>query len=339
MPLTYPFKSPPPAGQFTEVAPGILWARMPLPLALDHVNVYLVEDDGGWTVVDAGMDTGQTRASWAALLGRLDADSRVGRAIITHFHPDHVGAAGWLSARVGARLLMTPTEHRASKTMREMAESDIRGYRSLFAAHGLEHAQIDRILSRGWDYRFGVGALPGACDHIDEGDVLEIGGRSLRVIVGSGHSPALAMLHDEPNHVLICADQVLGRISPNVSVLADEPFADPLGDYLSSILRLRRLVPDDVLVLPGHDLPFHGLHERIDSLVRHHEERCRMIEHACHERPMSAGELVPHVFRRNIEDGQLGHALTETLAHVNLMLRQERLAVEDATGRPLYRTA
>jgi glyoxylase-like metal-dependent hydrolase (beta-lactamase superfamily II) len=161
--------------------------------------------------------------------------------------------------------------------------------------------------------------------------MLHLGSRAFEVLSGGGHAPEQVMLYCRAENLLLCADQVLARISPNISVQAMDPEGDPLGIYLRSLASLQREIPDDVLVLPGHGVPFVGLHGRIDELGRHHEARCRAITQACREGPHTAADLVPVVFRRVIDDPhQMGFAFSEVLAHVNYMLREHRL--ESAPG-------
>jgi glyoxylase-like metal-dependent hydrolase (beta-lactamase superfamily II) len=332
--VKFPISEPPPHGAFLSPAPGILWARLPIPFALDHVNVYLIEDGDGWAVIEAGANTEAARGVWLRLLDALPEPRRITRIIVTHSHPDHVGAAGYLCDLTGAPLVMTRREYDMANEMLANAEADRDTYRRFFQRHGLSDVTTDIVLSLSYDYRIGMGRLPARCDHIADGDTLRIGGRDYAVITGSGHSPQLAMLHDAERGILLCADQVLSRISPNVSVLAMQPEADPLGQYLASLARLKRKAPADVLVLPGHELPFHGLHERIDELMAHHEDRCRAIETACAGEALTASDLVPHVFGREFRESQLGFAVTETLAHVNL-LRGRRRLVEESVGNGL----
>ena len=148
------------------------------------------------------------------------------------------------------------------------------------------------------------------------------------------------MLLDAPGGLFFAADQVIARISPNVSVHAMEPEADALGDYLRSLAALRRDVAAEALVLPGHGLPFVGLHARIDALVRHHAERCGIIAEACRAAPRTAADLVPIVFPRDLDPHQTSFAFGEVLAHVNHMLAAGTLAAEaDGDGRVRFRTA
>ena len=177
-----------------------------------------------------------------------------------------------------------------------------------------------------------VKPLPPTFLRVVAGDVLKIGGRNFRVLTGDGHAPEQIMLWCEDDGVFLAADQVLAKITPNVSVWAVDPDGDPLGLYLRSLRTLRATVPADVLVLPGHQLPFRGLHTRITELIAHHEERCATIADACAKAPRSVADLVPVLFPRKLDPHQMSFAFSETLAHVNTMLREHQLAWAETRG-------
>jgi len=326
--LTFPHPSPPAPGQAIAVAPGILWVRLALPYRLDHVNVYLIEDGAGWVVLDTGLDDAPTRAAWEALLAGPLAGRSLTRILVTHYHPDHIGLAGWLCERFTLPLLMSQTEYLVSLAVHlDPAALNAEPYRSFYRSHGLDAATTERLLTSGHRYLRMISGLPRTFRRLIAGEMLPIGARTFEVLTGGGHAPEQVMLYCRAENLILCADQVLARISPNISVQAMDPEGDPLGIYLRSLAALRRDIPPDVLVLPGHNLPFVGLHARIDELAAHHEARCRAIEEACRRAPQTAAELVPVVFRRAIDDPhQMGFAFSEVLAHVNYMLREARLA-------------
>ncbi len=168
---------------------------------------------------------------------------------------------------------------------------------------------------------------------------MTIGGRRFEVLTGGGHSPELVMLLCREDGVFLAADQVLAKISPNVSVWPQEPASDPLGDFLHTLAALRAAVPAGVLTLPAHNLPFRNLHARIDELTRHHADRCDAIAQACRE-PLLPAEIVPKLFPRRLDAHQTGFAFGETLAHVNYMLRAGRMRAEPGDdGRMRVRAA
>lgn len=332
--MSRPFPEPPAPGAALEVASGVYWLRMPLPFALDHVNLWLLEDGGGWTAVDCGFALDETRAAWRQIFAGPMRGRPMRRLIVTHHHPDHLGLAAWLADRWGAETLMTAREWRAARAAFEGVTTDPEAWIAFFRGHGLAERHDASIRSRGPTYLRGVPELPASVDHMGEGDELAIDRRSWRVIVGRGHAPAHASLFCRELNVLIAGDQILPRITPNISVRHYEPEGDPLGLYLASLEQFHAL-PADTLVLPSHDLPFVGLSARLDGLLRHHEARLETVLAACAE-PISAAELIPHLFKRKLDAHGLSFAMGESLAHAHYLLHRGRLErIEGADG--IYR--
>ncbi len=328
-PLVFPHAQPPEPGKLIGVARGVQWMRLPLPYRLDHVNVYLIEDVDGWTVLDTGLGTDACREAWDAILREPMAGQRLNSMIVTHYHPDHVGLAGWLAERFGLPLAMPRPEYLYSLAL-QYAPGDLGAdmHRPFYRRHGLAQQVTEAVLSRGHEYLRRTTGVPTTYHRIKHGDSLPIGRRSFQVITGGGHALEQAMLYRPEERLFFAADQVIARISPNVSVHAMEPDLDALGIYLASLSSLRASVADDVLVLPGHGLPFYGLHDRIADLMQHHEQRCAAIAVACHERPLSVADIVPHVFHRELDEHQTGFAFGEVLAHVNHMLGRGQLVLQ-----------
>ena len=324
--ITLPFDVPPPNGQPIEIAPGLLWLRLALPFRLDHVNVYALRDGDGYAILDTGIFDDATKSVWTALLDGPLAEP-ITRIIVSHYHPDHAGMAGWLADRTGAPVLMPATEYLNSLVlMLDPGALDSEPYRSFYRGHGLDEATTDVLLTQGNRYLKMVAPLPRTYRRLIAGETLLIDGHSFHVSTAGGHSPEQALLHAPSRQIFLCADQVLARISPNISVEAHDPDGDPLGIYLRSLAALRASIPADTLVLPGHNLPFVGLHTRIDELTAHHHARCDAIEAACRKQPQNVLELMPVIFRRPIDDPhQMGFAFSEALAHVNFMRRTGRL--------------
>jgi glyoxylase-like metal-dependent hydrolase (beta-lactamase superfamily II) len=321
--IVFPQPVPPDPGSLREVAPGILWLRLPLPFLLDHVNVYLIEDEGGWAALDTGLGDDMCKAAWdAAFAGPLHGQ-KLTRVICTHYHPDHMGLAGWLTRRFSCPLSVSRTEFLTTKVLENTifaASSDFYVERGMPADFGATVAE------NGHNYLHMTTGIPNQFERLRAGASLQVGGRQFRIFTGGGHSPEQAMLYCEADKIFIAADQVLTRISPNVSVASMEPDADPLGEYLASLAELRTSIPDDVLVLPGHHVPFFGLHTRISQLQEHHAMRCDMIAEATRQAPRTASDLVPVLFKRKMDAHQTGFAFGETVAHVNYMIAQGRVA-------------
>ena len=311
---------------------------MPLPFALDHINLWLLADGDGWTIVDCGLSTQETRERWERLFAtRLDGRI-VNRLIVTHCHPDHIGLAAWLCEKFQLRPWMTYAEYvHAHAVYHRIGGTDYAALRALHERHGLDPIRLEGSRSHQDHYRRGVPSLPGAYRRIKHGDDIAIGGKSWRIIVGHGHSPGHAALYSEEAGVLIAGDMLLPRISTNVSVWPMEPDADPVGEFLDSIARFREL-PAPTLVLPSHGLPFRGLKERIAQLERHHRARLDKLMAAC-DRPRTAAELLPEMFNRKLDGHQIVFAMGETIAHLNHLMHRGVLERTDAAGGGAYRFA
>jgi glyoxylase-like metal-dependent hydrolase (beta-lactamase superfamily II) len=257
------------------------------------------------------------------------------RLIVTHSHPDHVGLAGWIVERFNCPLVMSQVEYLQSVYHQNRGTDERReAQRLFFRRHGMDESLTEKLLGRGQDYLKRVSVLPPSYRRISHGEDVVIGTRRFRVITGGGHALDQVMLYCAADNIFLSADQVLSKISPNVSVWAVEPDADSLGEYLVSLAELSQLLHDDALVLPGHGVPFYGVKIRIRQLADHHEERCRLIAEACRTSPKTSAALVPVVFHKHaLDPHQTGFAAGELIAHVNYMLAQGRLkAVERHDG-------
>lgn len=319
--LDYPDIRLPEAGGVREILPGIRWVRMPLPMALDHVNLWLLADGAQWAAVDTGIATDEQKALWQQIL----ADHPLSHLIVTHLHPDHLGLASWLQAQTKAPLWMTMGEYATAHLfLNQLEHWSFPQVEALYARHGLSAELQAALASRSGGYRKGVPSIPPTYRRMLDGDRFTIGDREWRVITGYGHSPEHAALFCDESRVLISGDMMLPRISTNVSVSPTSPDDDGLGRFLDSIARFREL-PEDTLVLPAHGRPFRGLHLRITQLEAHHAERCEVLAEAC-TTPQTAADLIPVLFDRPINDAhQIFFALGETIAHLNHLLQAGRI--------------
>ncbi len=329
--LEFPFTGPPPPGAATAVAPGILWLRMPLPFALDHINLWLVEESRGWTLVDCGYGDAPTRALWEQHFAATLGGRPLTRIIATHYHPDHAGNAAWLAGRFGCGVAMTSAEYLTAHAIAGQTS----GYAladtiALFARHGMHADHLAALDGRGNAYRRGVPELPFAFERMLDRDALTLGGASWRVIEGHGHSPEHASLHCAERALLVSGDMLLPRITTNVSVWPAEPDADPLGRFLDSLAAFEAL-PADTLVLPSHGLPFRGIATRVGQLRDHHAARLDELVAAvatlaaASGAPVSAADVVPVLFRRELDLQQRFFAMGEAIAHLNHLWRTRRL--------------
>ncbi|MEE8332568.1 MAG: MBL fold metallo-hydrolase [Alphaproteobacteria bacterium] len=324
-------------GELCEVAPGVHWVHMPLPFALNHVNLWLLDDGDGWTVVDTGYNNDDTRAHWETIFDKFLDGRPVTRVIVTHFHPDHVSLAGWFVERFGAEIWMTYSEWMQAQLNRHGGPTaDMDARIQFYRDNGMEDDGADGYVETRPDFARIIMPLPVAFHRMMEGDEIRIGGHGWRIIIGAGHSPEHAALWCADLNVLISGDQVLPRISTNVSLQCNEPDGDPLRLFLTSLEKFRPL-PADVLVLPSHDRPFRGLHDRIDALGEHHEERLRAAHEACAD-PMTAADLIPVLFKRKLDRHQFGFAIGEALAHAQYLVTDGRLTrARDPDGLLRYR--
>ncbi len=326
--LVFPRPLAPSPGDISEIAPGILWLRLALPFQLDHVNIYLIEDGPGWAVLDTGVADLRTRTIWESVF----ASRRLTRVIATHFHPDHIGLAGWMTERFGIGLSMSQTEYLFAQNLRHNPHAwGSTAHRDFYRLRGVDPAAVEDMVSRGHSYLKLTTELPAVYHRLVAGEHIDIGGRRFDILTGGGHAPEQVMLLCREFGIFLAADQVLARISPNIGVWPGEPDGDPLGEYLRSLASLRQL-PELVLVLPAHNLPFYGLHDRIAALEQHHELRCREIAAACATQARSVAEILPLLFPRALDAHQMGFAFGEALAHVNFMRRSGRLAMQTDPG-------
>lgn len=340
--LEYPCGEPPAVATVREIVPGVLWLRMPLPFALNHINLWAVRDGTGWAVFDTGVQTSDTSAGWRALL----ADPKMlgeglTRVFVTHMHPDHVGMAGWLTRKFGVRLWMTRTEYLncrvlVADTGREAPEDGVRFYRSA----GWDDDALEHYRTRFGNFGKSTYALPESYRRVVDGERLRIGDHEWQVVVGTGHSPEHACFWCPSLKLLISGDQVLPRITSNVSVFPTEPDANPLHGWLTSMDRIAEAVPDDVLVLPAHGEPFRGLHARLRYLAADHHASLARLRQLLRE-PRRVVDVFSALFSRPINDRHLLSLATgESIAHLNYLVHSgEARVTKDAARVSWYEAA
>jgi glyoxylase-like metal-dependent hydrolase (beta-lactamase superfamily II) len=318
--IRYVHEHHPKGAETIEIAPGILWARIPLPFRLNHVNVWLLREAEGWTIVDTGTSDDAARAVWDALLAGPLSGAPIVRLIATHGHTDHVGLAGWLFNRAGGvPYLITLTEWLSAQLRVEEAKSPL-GPRALrfLERHGCDPETIASFNDDRTRTRTFMGALPEEFLRLRDGERVRFGGRQWEVMVCGGHAAAHASFWCAEDKILIAGDQVLSKISPMIGVFPGEPEANPLAEYLASLDRFRHL-PTDALVLPSHGLPFHGLRVRVEELAYHHELRLTALRELM-ATPSSTMALARGLFPKPVAEGQGRHAFAETLAHAHYLI-------------------
>ncbi|MBQ2261238.1 MAG: MBL fold metallo-hydrolase [Loktanella sp.] len=315
--IRYPYPDPPETGKAIEVADGILWMRLPLPMALDHVNVYALDDGDGWTVIDTGFSSAKTKAIWQDLLDGPLAGKPVTRVIVTHHHPDYVGLAGWFVAQ-GAELHMPRTGWLMARMLvldaqdRPAPEAITFYERAGMAADELARRKAERP----FNFADCVAPLPLGFQRLRDGDTIRIGGRDWDIRMGNGHAPEHATFWSRDDAVVLGGDQLLPSISANLGVYPTEPDADPVGDWMESCQRFQPVARDDQIILGGHKLPFTGLPLRLRQMIdNHHNALDRLVAHL--NEPRAAGECFLPLFKRNIGPAEYGLALVEAVAHLN----------------------
>jgi len=314
--LHYPFPEVPAPGTAREVAPGVRWLSMPLPFQLDHINLWLLDDEGGTTIVDCGIANPATRELWEKIFASA---KNVGRVILTHYHPDHAGNADWICKRFGVEMWTTQGEYLTAHAVRERAAGyTAEAVLAVFRRNGLDEQRLAAMTSNRNRYAELVPDFPHSYRRIIEGDRVRVGAHEWRAIVGHGHAPEHLSLFSKELNTVIAGDMLLSTISTNVSVWSIDPEGDPLRLFLESIARYRDL-PADVLVLPSHGKPFRGAHERIAQLEAHHRERLGELKAALKAGEKSAGELLPVLFRRPLDAHQTFFAMGEAIAHLHYL--------------------
>jgi len=338
--LVYPFGDETPAtGTTMEITPRVHWVRMPLPFSLKFINLWLIDDGETWTIVDTGMPLDDTKQAWRDIFEAKLGGRPVTRIIVTHMHPDHVGNAGWLSRKFpGAELWMSRLEYITCRmlvadTGREAPSAGTDFYHRA----GWTGDQIEVYKSRFGGFGRGVSQMPDAYRRLEDGDTFEMGGETWQVMIGSGHSPEHACLYCAALNLFISGDQILPRISSNVSVFPTEPSANPLADWMASCARLRDALPEEVLVLPAHNEPFVGAHKRLTHLIDGHETALTRLHGRLSEAPRRIIDTFPALFGRKIGQEDLGMATGEALAHLNLLIDRGQASEEfDANGVVWY---
>ncbi len=316
-----------------EVADGVRWLTMPMGGSLTHINLYLIEDRGGWFVVDTGLGNQQTETLWHEIFANELGGKPVKGVICTHMHPDHIGQAGMIVNHFRCPLYMTRAEYYQARSFTMGFSSSQSGWQGeqFYHRYGMPSDQMERMQNAWKDRKPTTSAssmtmptaFPMGFQRLEDGDILTVGGHDWHVVVGAGHSPEHACLHCHSLGVMISGDQILPVITSNVSVHLTEPEANPLKIWMESHDKFLD-TPEETFVLPAHNLPFYGVRERLRDLMSHHEDRMLAIEETCVE-PTTAKDLLPVLFKRRLDARQMMMALGEAIAHCHLLMHRNRL--------------
>ena len=338
--LTYPFQQPPEFGKTLEIASGVHWLRMPLPMSLNHINLYLIEGCAGWTVVDTGIRGPETQKYWEEIFEQCLKNKPVNQVICTHMHPDHTGQAGFLTNYWNAPLLMSHGEYFQTRLMNYLVQDSGRWELSEhFRLAGIPTDYMEEIAKTRSNFAPEEDDVPIPTSYVrlQDGEEIFIGQNAWKVITGTGHSPEHVCLFSDDLKILIAGDQVLPVITSNVSVSPTEPLGDPLTGWIDSHNKFLKKLADDLLVLPAHNQPFFGLHARLKELIQHHEERMSIIVSNC-KTPKKAVDLLPMLFNRKLEGHSMFMAVGECIAHLHCLMRRGQIARSETNGLYFYST-
>lgn len=339
MAIEYEFKKRPESGTTMPVADGIEWLRMPLPFSLNHINLWLLRDEAGWVIVDTGVGDKDTLEIWPKVFAETMGGEPATHVVATHMHPDHIGCAGFLTDQFDIDLWMTREEYLLCRilvgdTGREAPDEAISFYR----AAGFSEEQLQKYKRAFGMYGRMVTALPESYKRMREGDEVRFGDVTWRIITGGGHSPEHASLFDAERNILISGDQLLPKISSIVSVWPTEPRANPLAEWYKGLRHVKSQVPEDVLVLPAHGKPFRGAHDRIDALIKEHDDRLDVLRDICRE-PMRVIDTFESIFKSDINDGNRIMAVGEALAHLHYLMANGEIEMDTKDDVAWYRAA
>lgn len=328
--LIYPFgrDQAPETGEIKQVADGVYWMSMPLPMVLQRINLWLLEDGDGWTVVDTGLNLPASEEIWEAVIRNHFGGRKVKRVIVTHMHPDHIGLAGWLTRKFDCELWISREEYLMCRNLvadtgRQAPKAALDFYRSA----GMPHEELETYKKHFGNFGRWVSELPDSFRRLQDRETILINDRYWQVVTGNGHSPEHVCLYCPASKLLISGDQVIPRITSNISVWPTEPHGDPLSDWLNSCRRLLNLLPSDLLVLPAHQDPFLGLHTRLNQLIQGHVLALDRLYNYLSE-PRTAIECFATLFKRNVDSEVKVIAIGESVAHLNYLLQRQMIVRE-----------
>ena len=328
--LTYRFEDRAPELEtIAKIADGVFWIRMPLWGRLKHINVWLLEENEGWTIVDTGIFSESVQRHWKAIFSKYLKGKPITRVIATHLHPDHTGNAGWICQEWGCELWMSRADFYMCKVMANDGPSDvpedaIRFYRRA----GFTEERLEKYKQRFGQFGASISSLPAGYERIRDNQYIDIGGREWRAVIGHGHAPEHVCLYCPELKMIIAGDQILPKITPNISVFPSEPNANPLREWINSCARFREVLPPNLLVLPAHESLYEGVHERLTELIDWHEVALEKLYELC-KTPVRAVDVFPALFKSEITETSYLPATGEAIAHLHCALDRRMLTFEE----------
>ncbi|MCG8317502.1 MAG: MBL fold metallo-hydrolase [Pseudomonadales bacterium] len=331
MSLDYPYQDAPEKHQSVTIHSHVKWVRSPLPFSLASINCYLLKDGDGWCVVDTGMNGQNSIDTWESIIDTQLDGKPITRVIVTHHHPDHIGLAGWFCEKFQVPFYTTELEYYYTRAFYAPKRKD-QYWESVkyFDLSAIDKESRDAVLA---DSTYGelVWEVPSAFHRIEDGESLKIGDFEWQAITTRGHAPEHLSLYCEALDLYISGDQVLPEITSNVSISSTQATANPLKDWFTAHDIVAHRVPDSVLVLPAHQLPFKGLHRRLQAVVDHHKERLEQIE-SLSLAPIDAQSISRKLFKRELDNFQNFLAVGEVMAHLNWLVAEGRMQVKVENG-------
>ncbi len=317
---------------------GVTELFVPVPLPVRDTNCYVLDTQDGVVIVDAGMDTSAARSVWEDFIQETGLDrQKVHFLFVTHFHPDHLGLAHWLSERLQTPVAMMRQEAAMSQRIHQSKNPSIEpdAVRAFYERHGVPAVIIEHWLALDKALR-GALTIPTSFKTFEHQDVVRVGKLELRFLEQGGHTAHQGLVYLPATNALLTGDQVLARITPNVSLWPGGE-ENPLAEYLASLNRLLEL-PHPV-GLPAHETLISDVNHRVAELLQHHDVRNAKILGFLDEGPAQAYGLTRRLFQRPLDDYQLRFAVGETLAHLEFLRSRGHVRLASGMETALYERA
>ena len=317
--IFFPFEKPPDFGEVKLIKEDIFWARMPLPMMLNHVNVYILNSSEGLTIIDTGINTKECLSAWKRIIKNNFSNKKILQVFITHHHPDHIGLAGWFSTHFNAKIFSSRTSWFMARMLcldfQKVPDSNVIKF---WQEGGMNKDLLEKkTKEKPFNFSDIVYPIPIGFQSKNCGEKMVINGENWMIEIGNGHAPDHLILFNDQKSVIFSGDQIIAGISPNLGVYATEPNLDTVGLWINSCKKFLELFDDNFLVLPGHKLPFFGVKSRLKQLIFHHEEILMRMKEKLSKVEFSAADLFQTVFGRDIKESEYILALGETIGHLN----------------------